>query len=60
MVCADEKYSIEITAEMIEAGADVLERVDGIDLGRGYAETVTKRIVRAALKAAAANSQDPR
>jgi hypothetical protein len=42
---------IEITAAMIEAGAGVLLSVDGLDLGTGYAESVTRNVLVAALRA---------
>jgi hypothetical protein len=46
---ADEHDEIEITPEMIEAGALVLLRDESLDLGDGYAERVTRRMLKAAL-----------
>lgn len=46
----DDRDEIEITPEMIGAGAAILCAVESLDLGRGYAERLTQRILEAALK----------
>jgi hypothetical protein len=48
---------IEITPEMIEAGADALEGVPDLDLGRGFALRIAKRVLEAALRAARSETQ---
>lgn len=43
------REEIEVTPEMIEAGAAVLLRDESLDLGDGYAELLTRRVLAAAL-----------
>jgi hypothetical protein len=46
----DRPDEIEITPEMIEAGADALEAVLDPDLGRGFALRIAKRVLESALR----------
>ena len=48
MSCAPQ---IEITPEMIEAGSAILCREESLDLGDGFAELLTRWVLKAALEA---------